>query len=160
MRKFLYSVLAVLFLSGVAYARSIPSGVDTKAGPEVELQGVYNNSSGTLAVGSVVIWDIDQATGANDSYVNTTTTADTYIVAGVVYPNAIAAGASGQIAVRGVVSTLVQASGGLNLVDGPACSSTTAAKAHSCSATEAANFGFVTQVVSGGSALVCVHCNN
>ena len=156
MRKFLYSVLAILFFVGVAYARSIPSGVDTKAGPSVELEGVYNNSGGTLAVGSVVVWDIVSSTGDNDNYVTTTTTAGTYIVAGVVYPNAIATGDSGQIAVRGVVSTLV--ANGLQTDNGPACSGTIAAKASTCT-NDAANFGFVTTGVSGGSANICVHCN-
>lgn len=152
MKKFIFALLAVLLIAGVAFAVSIPQSEESKNGPYVWTVPVYNNSGSTLDVGDVVIWDIDASTGDNDNYVTTTTTADTHIVAGVVYSADIAAGDTGTIVVRGVVATDCI---NLQTVNGPACSSGTAGTATSCSDDDAM-FGHVTQVCSSGSALIMV----
>ena len=103
MKKYLISLLSLLLVTGVAFGASIPSGVNPKEGPEIWLTEVYNNSGTALDAGDVVVWDIGSSTGDNDNYVTTTTTKDTALVAGVVYPAGIAASASGSIAIRGVV---------------------------------------------------------
>ena len=153
-KKFLF-LAALLFLARAVFAANIPDVEDPKDGPAVWLMPVYNNSGGTLDVGDVVVWDTDASTGDNDNYVNTTTTADTYIVAGVIYPADITAGNSGTIAIRGVVQVDVVSAEQLGVVNGPACTSGTAGAARSCT-TNAAMFGHVTQVNSGTSALVYV----
>lgn len=159
MRKFILCLLAILLVSGVAFATSIPQTEDPKAGPSVWLKPVYNNSGAALSAGDVVVWDIGNSTGDNDNYVTTTTTAGTYLVAGVVYPSGIAIADYGTIAVKGVVSTNVtngfQAAGGGAI----ACTSGTAGKAVACATSDAANFGFSTGAQSSGAALICVNCN-
>jgi hypothetical protein len=155
MNKFFGIFLAVLLVCGVAFAASIPGTEDATDGPAVWTIPVYNNSSGTLDVGDVVVWDIANSTGDNDNYVTTTTTADTHIVAGVVYPSDIADGAVGTIVIRGVVQVDV-VQGNLQTAGGLACTGTTAGSAGSCADDNAA-FGIVTQGSSGGtSALVFV----
>ena len=157
MKKLFLSVLFAILLVGgyanLAHAIAIPEAEQGNEGPAVWLVPVYNNSGGTLDVGDVVVWDIEQSTGDNDNYVTTTTTADTVLVAGVVYGNDIAAASSGTIAVHGFVS--VDMAGGGNTVDGPVCTSATAGSAQSCG-NNAAAFGFVTTVTSSGSANVFV----
>ena len=153
--------LAILFLGLAAgsHAASIPLGVEpANGGPELWLQSVYVNTSSTaLDVGDVVCWDGDSSTGDDDSWVEQCSAADTYLVAGVVYPLGIAAGSSGTIAIKGPVQT--DAVGGhLGVANGLACSSSTAGSAVSCS-TNAANFGIVVTPNTGTSAVVCVKCN-
>lgn len=158
MKKLLNGLFALLLVCGgaqLAHAVSIPEAEDASNGPAVWTVPVYNNSGGTLNVGDVVIWDSDNSTGDNDNYVTTTTTGDTYIVAGVVYPSAISAASNGTIAVHGVVAVNMTTGGG-DTVKGPVCTSTTAGKARSCS-TNAAMFGQVTTVTTSGSANVYVH---
>lgn len=90
---------------------------------------VYNNASADLDAGDVVVWDLDASTGDNDLYVTTTTTVETGLVAGVVWPAAISDGNTGSIVVYGQaecdVSTGVEAAGVL-------CSSATAGSGRSC----------------------------
>lgn len=159
MKKFLYSIFALLLLAGVSTAASIPPGVDPdNGGPEIWTTSVYNNSSSTVNAGDVVIWDIDQSTGTNDNWINTTTTANTHIVAGVVYPAAIASKDVGTIAIRGPVSVnYVNASQGL-LADGDVCAAGTAGKAQSCpGGSEQYKFGSVVGAASGSAGLVYVN---
>lgn len=151
----LLSILLLLGMTGVSFAISIPEVDDAKNGPQVVLIGVYNNSGSTMDVGDVAIWQVASSTGDNDNYVTTTTTSDTYLVAGVVYPADIAAGDIGTIAVRGPVQVDVIA-GNLQTDAGLACSSGTAGAARSCT-TDAANFGIVTQANTGTSAIVYVN---
>ena len=161
MKKYIYVLLALLVLGGVAYATTVPDATEPKeGGPNLWLESVYNNAGATLDVGDVVIWDVDASTGDNDNWVTTTTTADTYQVAGVVYPADIAAGASGSIAIKGPVQVDAIASH-LGVVKGLACTSTTAGSAKDCAGTlgPPANFGQVTQVNAGTSAIVCVNCS-
>ena len=69
MRKFLFSIVALLLMVGVASAASIPGSIDPTAGPEVWVTDVYNNSGSTLDIGDVVVWEIDASTGDNDNYI-------------------------------------------------------------------------------------------
>lgn len=157
LKLFLLSTILLLGVGGSVFATTIPDATEPKeGGPDVWLQSVYNNSGSTMDVGDVAIWDGDSSTGDDDNWVTTTTTADTYLVAGVVYPANIAAGASGTIAIRGPVQT--DQLTGLNAVKGLACSSTTAGSAKTCD-TNAANFGIVVTAAASNSAIVCVRCN-
>ena len=159
--KKLFSMLflaALLLSGGLAHAISIPVGEDAKGGPAIWTIPVYNNSGSTMDAGDVAVWDIGSSTGDNDNYVTTTTTADTTIVAGVIYPQDIAAGDTGTMAVHGTV--LVDASGiGLNSVGGPVCSSATAGAARSC-VTNASAFALVTAVSDGTNATVFINGRN
>ena len=158
MRKLYSLFVAVLFLSwaGTAFGYNCGMGIEPKeGGPVTCIESVYNNSGGTLDAGDVVIWDMEQSTGDNDNWVTTTTTADTYHVAGVVLDD-ITAGTSGTIVTRGFVA--VDVAGGLNVVDGLACTSVIAGSARTC-ITNDANFGFVVTILSAGSANLCVNCN-
>ena len=153
--------LAILFL-GLAFnvhATSIPEATEPKeGGPNLWLESVYVATGSTaLDVGDVVCSDMDASTGDDDNWVEQCSAADTYLVAGVVWPVGIGAGGSGTIVIRGPVATDT-VTGHLGVVNGVACSSATAGSAQSCT-TQAANFGIVTQVASGGSAIVCVNCN-
>lgn len=158
MKKYLLSLIALLFLCGVSFAAAIPDSMEPQTGgPELWFLDVYNNGSTTLDAGDVVIWDGDSSTGDNDNWVTTTTTADTYLVAGVVYPDDIVASGSGTIVIRGPVPVDTIAAH-LNIVKGLACSSSTAGSARSCT-TDNANFGIVVTASGTGNATVCVHCN-
>lgn len=155
--KKLFSMLVLatsLMIGSYAHAISIPVAEDAKGGPAPWLVPVYNNSGSSLAAGSVVVWQIASSTGADDNYVTTTTTADTAIVAGVVYKNAIAAGDTGVIAVHGVVPVTVGFGG--NTVGGLLCSSSVAGSARTC-ANDDAGFGIVTTAASAGSGYVFIN---
>ena len=156
MKKLFLSLLALLLMAGVSVAASVPEAVDPVNGPEVWVTSVYNNSGSTLSAGDVVVWDIASSTGDNDNYVTTTTTTDTGIVAGVVWPAAIVAGASGSIAIRGAVTTnTTTPTIGANTA---VCTGATAGKAAACgAATDGKAFGFVTQAGNGTSAVVFVN---
>lgn len=149
----LFALLVIASGANLAHAIGIPSSEDPKDGPAVWTVPVYNNSGSTLDVGDVVVWDIGSSTGDDDNYVTTTTTADTALVAGVVYRNDIAAGDTGTIVVHGVVDVDVLA--GLQSAGGIACTSATAGSARNCT-NDAHGFGIVTQGASGGTAKVYV----
>ena len=157
MKKLLFLVLALLLgLSTSVFARECSQSPEPQnGGPENCVTSVYNNSGAALDDGDVVIWDIEQSTGDNDNWVTTTTTGDTFLVAGVV-EGSIAIGDSGTITVYGV--TNVDWVNGATLIDTPACSGTTAGAGRGCS-TEAANFGIVVTAASSNTANVCVYCN-
>lgn len=144
MRKVLSILFAILFIAGTAYAANIQSMVNPTAGPEVWITPVYNNSTSTVSVTEVVIWDVDASTGDNDNYINTTTTAGTHLVAGVVYPSDIAAKSAGTIAIGGIVTVEVLAASGA-FTDSALCTSTTAGSAKACATANLANrFGHAT----------------
>lgn len=138
-----FAILLALSITGLAMA-AVPQSVDPTAGPEVWTTTVYNNSGSTLDAGDVVVWDIGSSTGDNDNYVTTTTTADTFLVAGVVWPSDIAAVSIGSIAIRGIVGVdLAQPLAAGSLI----CSGATAGGAQLCSspADDVSAFGFVTE---------------
>ena len=112
MKKYLFVILALLLMCGVAnvYAAGIPVTVDPQNGPEVWTQEVFNDSGGALTSGSVVIWDYTDsdmyAIGSRKMYVTTTTTADNVAVAGVVVDDSIADQTVGTIAIYGPVKAI------------------------------------------------------
>lgn len=150
MRRTLGLVLAMLLITGVAYSASIPQMEDPKVGPAVWLVPVYNNDTDTADVGDVVIWEIGESTGDNDNYINRTTTADTFLVAGIVYPSDILTKDTGSIAIRGVVTADLATTHGV-VVNSLLCSSTTEGGVDVCSdsATDADAIGFATETPSG-----------
>jgi hypothetical protein len=129
MMKKLFLVLALLSLSGVAFAANIPVAVDPSAGPEIWTQEVFNDAGSALTSGSVVVWDYTDTDMSNienrKMYVTTTTTADDIAVAGVVVDPSIANQDVGTIAIRGPVVTLSAANGGITA--GTAVGTTTTA---------------------------------
>lgn len=100
MKKFL-GVLAALFLGASVYAVDIdwtnPSEV-TDATRYNKLLRVYNADNVAHENGDVVVWQYDAVYGLE---ITTTTSANNALVAGVVYPNTIAAGGFGTIMVYG-----------------------------------------------------------
>jgi len=131
MKRFLPVFLAILLLlsfTGLVDAQKI---VDTADGPEVWVTSVYNNSTSTISAGDIVVWDISSSTGDNDNYVNTTTTADTTLAAGIVWPADIAGKSIGSIAIRATGIT-VNTLGGTT-VPTSLCTSGTTGRADACS---------------------------
>lgn len=129
MKKILFSLFAVLLMCGTVMAGGIPDTIDPQNGPFFGSITVFNNSGGTLSAGDTVIWDIDSSTGDNDAYVTTTTTADTGLVAGIVWPAQITDQSTGSMATWGVVQCDVA---GNVVADTHLCSSTTAGEAATC----------------------------
>jgi len=152
MKRYLVLSLAILLVAGLVYAANIPEYVKGDDGPEVWLTEVY--SAGAQDAGNVVIWAIDDSTGDNDNYVETTTTAETFNIAGVVYPIAIAAGDTGTIAIKGVVPVDIADKSRL-VVNGAACTSTTAGGIQACMTTGFGNderiLGYCTAGTSGAA---------
>jgi len=153
MRKFIILTLAILFTAGIAYGHTV--AIDPKTGAPSVTIPVYNNSSSTIDAGDVVIWDIDDSTGDNDAYVNTTTTASTGMIAGVVYPADIGAASVGSILIYGVTSCDIVAAAGVIAVDAPLCTSGTAGAGTQCELTEPTYAHTVTATTSGGTTVNC-----
>lgn len=151
MKKLFYSILAVLVVLGLAvngFAHSI--SINPKDGPMTITVPVYNNSGGTMDAGDVAIWDIGSSTGDNDNYVKTTTTADTGLVAGVVYPADIAAGDTGTIVIYGIADCDMSSSGVSD--GGPICTSTTAGSGKNCASTAGAGKYAIATATIGSNA--------
>ena len=147
MRKLFLVLIAVLLIAGMGYTSEI--FVNPQDGPMITIIPVYNNDTITLGTGSVVIWDFGSSTGDDDNYVVSTTTADTFAVAGVVYPAAIPSGKTGSIAVYGIVdvdTSSAYVSAGANL-----CTSTTAGQAKACTtaAGQVGQFGYAINAQTG-----------
>ena len=105
--KLILSLGLILLASGQALAVTISS--DGVRGDANRIYtSVYNNSSSDLTSGTVVIWDTALSGDANEgAYVNTTTTADSNLAAGVVVSDTIlASGGRGTICVYGPVYAL------------------------------------------------------
>lgn len=106
--KLMLIALAVLLMAnGQAFALNISS--DGVRGDANRIYtSVYNNSSSDLTSGTVVIWDTSLSGDANEgAYVNTTTSADSNLVAGVVASDTIlASGGRGMICVYGPIYAL------------------------------------------------------
>src|SRR3990167_5752867 len=133
MKKLLNVFLVVLLILGMAVvsqAASIPQSERGNEGPAPWYIPVYNNSGSDFDAGDVVTWDIGSSTGDNDNYVTTTTASDTLLVAGVVWPNAITAGDTGTIAIKGVVECDIGAQG--VGAGGPLCTSATTGGGDQC----------------------------
>jgi len=156
MKKFVIflAILLLVSFTGVAQAQLF---VDPEAGPEIWVTSVYNNSSSTITSGSIVIWDIDASTGDNDNYINTTTTADTTQVAGIVWPADILSKGKGSIVVRGTgITVTVTNSAGVG-VGTELCTGGTAGTAHHCSESGDPNsVGFCTSANSSGTCVAYI----
>lgn len=155
MKKLVLAFLSILVLTGVVYAAAISQSIDAKTQTETWLISVYNNSGSEMDVGDVAIWDIADSTGDNDNYVQSSATADTFLVAGVVFPNAIAAEDVGTIIVKGTAAVDLITSGSYLPVEAGCslCTSATDGSAQICSdaTTDPNSFGFCTSAPSGGS---------
>ena len=158
-RLFLLS-LAVLLIAGAAWAISIPQSEDAETGPAIWYVPVYNNSGSALSKNDVVVWDFGSSSGDNDNWVTTNTTADTFIVAGVVWPSDIAASDRGTIAVRGVVKVTIDSDGPQPINTAAAgsllCAGSTAGAGQVCSnnGSDADAFAFTTSNYSTGEASI------
>lgn len=62
MRKLFIALLAVLFMTGIAFADAIPTGTDSKNVSSVWTQTVYNGSGDDISSGQAVRWDINAST--------------------------------------------------------------------------------------------------
>ena len=130
-RLFLFACLLSLSMTWQVFAHEVATNPQTTEGTAFTVVPVYNNSASTVSAGDVVIWDIDASTGDNDLYVNTTTTADTHLVAGIVYPGDIATNVTGAIVIYGIVTVNTESAGDIT-TDTALCTSTTAGKVGSC----------------------------
>jgi len=132
MKKILSFLFAILLMAGIASADGIGAG---STGFPNEYRTVYNNSSGTLDAGDLVIWDIGSSTGDDDAYVTTTTTADTFLVAGVVVSD-ILDGQTGTILTKGIIDIDLGAAHSIGGANALLCSDgTTAGGVDVCSST-------------------------
>ena len=146
--KVFLALLLCLSIAGVVNAHIIIS--DPKGGGPTSLTvPAYNNSGATLTAGDTVIWDINNSTGNDDFWVTTTTTADTQLVAGVVWPGDISANSSGAIVIWGIARCDITST---NLGPGtPICNSATAGEATLCTDEDAA-FAMTTEPASASLA--------
>ena len=106
MNKLFRFLVAALFLGVAAsngYALHISSG-GQRGDSQVITTTVFNDSGSTLTSGTVVVWDVDAADPAAEgrgSYVTTSTSADSNLVAGVVYSDSIVNQGEGIITIYG-----------------------------------------------------------
>lgn len=153
MRKYCYVfvLLAALVLAREAFAGGISQSIDPKTQTETWLISVYNNSGSEMDVGDVALWDIGSSTGDNDNYVKSSGSVDTFIVAGVVFPSAIAAGDVGTIIVKGIAD--VDTVGATVTTGTLLCDSATDGSAQACSDvnSDENSFGFAVETCSGDS---------
>ncbi len=87
MKQFKILSLAILLsfaVTGLAFSAQIPDITQPTTGNEAWNMQVFNNSGAALDAGDVVIWDIDSSTNDEFMYVDTTETAGTGPIAGVV----------------------------------------------------------------------------
>ena len=130
----MFLALAMLLIGSVAYGHQIssdPAGNMTSQFPGVQID-VY--AAAAVDAGDVVVWDVGASTGDNDAWVATTTTADTGLVAGVIWPNDIAAGNSGSMVIYGMAEC--DTAGGGIADDGLLCTTATAGAGDDCASTD------------------------
>lgn len=146
MRKII-ALLVTLLLVSVGNAQAwFAADARTTEGAANVLIPVYNNSGGTLDAGDVVVADFDASTGDNDLYVTTTTTADTGLVIGVVWPADIAATAVGSVVVYGFAECDVDA-GGIGEAS-TLCTGTTAGTGGVCGEENEAKYAISNAVIA------------
>uniref|UniRef100_A0A6M3LI06 Uncharacterized protein n=1 Tax=viral metagenome TaxID=1070528 RepID=A0A6M3LI06_9ZZZZ len=153
MKRLFLIIALIIFVAGVANAANIARVVDPKNQPEVWTTIVYNNDDAVMNPGAVVIWDIDASTGDNDNYVTITTTADTQLVAGIVYPTAIPVGGIGSIAIYGCVDVDYNAA---ETVADVVCTSGTEQEGADCT-TDYYGFGYVVEAADPGKTCINIH---
>ena len=140
--KKLFILIAILLICSVSTSQAfftIADPQNAELGANVKIP-VYNFSSSALGEGDVVVWDVGNSTGDNDLYVNTTTTASTALVAGVVSQGGIAAKSAGSIIVYGLAQCDVGVSGAA--AGSILCSGTVAGDGLLCSSTANESFGY------------------
>ncbi len=125
--SFLFAALLLTTLTGAVLAHTIAYDPQSTMG-NIAVP-VYNNSGAALAAGDVVVWDIGSSTGDDDAYVTTTTTADTSIVAGIIWPATINAGNTGSMVIWGLAQCDIKGASNAGSV---LCSSTTAGESAPC----------------------------
>ena len=107
--KKLFSFLAIVLLIGLvatsSYAVNISADGERGEANRI-LTTVFNDSGGSLTSGTVVIWDTGESDDALGAYVNTTTSTDSNLVAGVIKSNTILDQSVGTIIVYGPAETL------------------------------------------------------
>ncbi len=126
MKKYLFVILALLLMVGVANATNIPQMVDPKNYPTVWTEQVYNGTGSTIQSGLIVIWDYDTSdsdisTAYDDMcpWVKMPTEADDIWTAGVTpYGQTILNGSTGAMIIRGPAFVVTGASGTVNTLVG------------------------------------------
>lgn len=159
MKKF-FLIVALLGIAGIVHAANIQQFIEPKSGgPEVWVDSVYNASNTDMDVGDVVIWTIADSTGDNDLWVTTTTGGATNTTAGkqagVVYPNAIASGDIGSIAVWGA-GVAVDTDASVTAAGDFICVGATAGSAAKCAQVDAAIYGGLGFCTSTPASSSCV----
>ena len=137
MRKFLFSILAVLLVAGIANAANIPTGIDPRDAtgtPEVWTTVVENNYTAAITSKSVVIWDWDTSdSGISEEFddrlnqITLSATNDNPYIAGVILDDSCAVGALCTMAIKGpvLVRTDCNTTGASPLTAGDLCSNST-----------------------------------
>ena len=154
MKRVLLVGLTLLFLAGVSEAHfkgaMSPKSTNGSASEKIT---IFNNSGSALDRGDVVVYDFDNSTGDDDLYVTTTTTADTLLVAGVVWSNDIAIGDEGSIVVWGFAQCDIAGHFGEGVTSvQPICTSTTAGSGRACQSGNAgASYAISALDISAGS---------
>lgn len=154
MRKLFLSILAFLFLVGIANAAGIPTGADPQNAPEVWTMSVYNNNATDLTSGSVVVWAMSSdTTDTNYAYrtmwVDDTVTADDINVAGVVLNDTCVAKNTCTIAVYGPVYAVANDSTDAVTADNVVGTTTTAGRIGGAAA--GANSGILGWAISSSA---------
>jgi hypothetical protein len=154
MKKYLFAIFAVFVFAGIALAHQITANPFTTESGTGNLRiQVYNNSASTLDAGDVVVWDIDASPGDNDMWVTTTTTADTALVAGVIWPAAITSGSVGDMVIYGLAECDIASS---SIAEAhQICTSTTAGSGKECAATSSYHYAIASVAVSGAGQGAC-----
>jgi len=163
--KKLLSIIFALCLFGLCVSPAMAffqvADPQNSDGAPSEKVPVHNDAANaeTLDAGSVVVWDIDASTGNNDLYVATTTTASTSLVAGVIWPNDIAAGNSGSMVVYGFAECDVSTTEGA-AANSILCTGVTAGDGAGCTiaSDEAHGYALTQEAASGGTSDAQVQC--
>ena len=107
--KKLFSFLAIVLFIGLvatsSYAVNISADGNRGEANRI-LTTVFNDSGGTLTSGTVVIWDTGESDDGLGAFVNTTTSADSNLAAGVIKSSSILDQSVGTIIVYGPAETL------------------------------------------------------
>lgn len=152
MKKLFSSLIACALIMSPAYLfAQVSSDPSVRAGQIVV--PVYNDGTSAIAAGNVVVWDTTStAADVDAAIVATTTTADTNIVAGVIWPAAIPAGGEGSMVIWGwakcdVVAAVPKGS--------PLCTSTTAGSGGYCADNDGA-YAFLTENAATNDEFNCI----
>lgn len=158
MKQFKILSLAILLsfvMTGLAFSAQIPDITQPSTGNEAWNMQVFNNSGAVLDAGDVVIWDIDSSTGDEFMYVDTTETAGTGPIAGVVL-DTIGISSTGTITVYGYAVVDTQPGNGATGPGTPMTTSGTTGDARSDVSATHRILGYSLVATSSGSTIVFV----